>query len=269
MRAEHRHELKTNVLAEWLGNLPQWLRENLRMVIYVSVVTAAVLGAYFYHKYEKGVVSVRKQLRLTSLVDRLPRSKTQILYAQAQGMDISYMLIQLADSLGSAAYEFKDDQMAALALIKRGQALRTELHYRLETVDRRDVESAISGAKVSYTEALEKSSFNPSLRALAKFSLGLCEEELGDFKAAEQIYRDVVENPDFEPTVAAAAARQRLETMAEYQQKVVFKKASVTQQPPAIERALVETKMAQPASPNAEKVFGSPLKPADINLPSR
>ena len=33
MKAEHRHELKTNELVEWLTNLPQWANENLTTII--------------------------------------------------------------------------------------------------------------------------------------------------------------------------------------------------------------------------------------------
>ena len=33
MKSDHRHELKTNELAEWLGNLPQWTKENLVTII--------------------------------------------------------------------------------------------------------------------------------------------------------------------------------------------------------------------------------------------
>ncbi|GAI87402.1 unnamed protein product, partial [marine sediment metagenome] len=60
----------------------------------------------------------------------------------------------------------------------------------------------------------------------AKFGLGLCEEELGNFVEARQIYSDIAANSDFEATTAAAAAKRRLNTMAGYQQKVVFKKSS-------------------------------------------
>ncbi|MBA7624503.1 hypothetical protein ES703_31912 [subsurface metagenome] len=45
MKSKHRHDLKTNELAEWIGNLPQWARENHRTIIYVSVVAVLVIGS--------------------------------------------------------------------------------------------------------------------------------------------------------------------------------------------------------------------------------
>jgi len=211
MKPKHRHQLKTNELAEWIANLPQWARKNLKMIIGVSVVAVLVIASVFFYWYRKNVEQVRKQLELTELISKLSRSKTQILGGQARGVDYSFILLQPADNLRIFAQNTTDDQMAALALIKRAEALRTELHYRAGTADKQDLTSQINRAKSSYTEALEKSSPNPSLTAAAKFGLGLCEEELGSFEKAGQIYRDIAANPDFEGTTAAVQAKQRLE----------------------------------------------------------
>lgn len=225
MRPEHRHQLKTNELAEWIGNLPQWAKENAKTIIYISVLAAVVAAVYFWKMYEKRVVSVREQLELTNFISQLSAGKTQILQAQTQGVDISYTLIQVANNLQNIAQNVKEEQMAALALIKRAEALRMELHYRFGSVSRQDLTAQINRAKDSYTKAIEKSSTNPSLMATAKLGLGLCEEELGNFEQAREIYSEIIVNADFEGTVAAAEAKQRLHTMADYQRKVVFKPA--------------------------------------------
>lgn len=222
MKAKHRHELKTNVLAEWIANFPEWAKKNLRMIIYASVVVIAVGGSAAFHWYRKNVESVRKQLELTRLVTELSQGKLRVLHSQVRGMDVSYMLIQIADGLENFARNAKDDQMAALALVKRGEALRTELHYRFGTVSEQDKKAAIERAKASYTEAIGKSVTNQSLAATAKLGLGLCEEELGNFEQAGQIYTEMAESVDLEGTAALAAAKNRLETMADYQQEVVF-----------------------------------------------
>jgi len=223
MKSEHRHELKTNELAEWISNFPQWAKQNRRMIIYISVLTVVVLGVYFWKKYQENVLLVDKQRIFTGLVSELPRRKMRILQAQAQGQDLSYILIETSNNLQDVAQNTKNTQIAALALIKQAEALRTELHYRSGPVSQRDVTTQINQAKNIYTKALEKSSSNPTLIAKTKFGQGLCEEELGNFDEAKQIYHDIITNLDFEGTTAAAAAKQRLDTMADYQQKVVFK----------------------------------------------
>lgn len=258
MKADHRHDLKTNELAEWIANLPDWAKENRTMIIGVTAVIVAAAGIYFWQFYRKNAVSAQKQLRLTGLSNQLSLSKMQILQAQSEGRDLSFILLQPAENLKAFAQETRqgrDDQMAALALIKRAEALRSELHYRRGPVSEQDLVMQINQAKVSYTEALERAASNPSLKATAKFGLGLCEEELANFEQARQIYQDIVSSPEFEGTVAKASAKYRLDTMADYKTAVVFKPA-----PQAIT-------ILKPPAEGPRKV-GAQIKPADANLPA-
>ncbi len=225
MKSEHRHELKTNELAEWIANFPRWAKQNARIIIYVSAVAVLVISLASWRWYRKNIESVKKQLELTSLAAQLSQTKLATLQAQAQGVDLSYMFLPLADKLHAAAQNTTDDRMAAFALIKQAETLRTELHYRLGAVGEQEMTAQISRARDAYTEALTKASNSPSLTALAKFGLGLCEEELGNFDHAQQIYREITTNPDLESTTAAVQAKQRLNTMADYKQKLIFKAA--------------------------------------------
>lgn len=117
MKAEHRHELKTNELAEWIANFPQWAKENRITIIAVAVVVAVAAALYFWRSYDRNVVQVRKQLALTSLLNQLPVDKMQIIRSRSQGRDDSFILLSLAGNLKTFAQEAKDDGMAALALI--------------------------------------------------------------------------------------------------------------------------------------------------------
>ena len=195
----------------------------------------------------------------------------EILRARTQGFDISHRLLEPANSLRTFAQNEKDDIVAAMALIKQAQVLRTELHYRQRTVDKQVLTTQINLAKDSYNKALSRLTYpgpratvNPSLTAIAKFGLGLCEEELGNFDQAMQIYRDIVANPDFEPTTAVAQTKLRLQTMADYQKKIVFKPPPkpVTAEPirPEIQLKPVDINLV-PQMPKIE------IKPVDINLP--
>ena len=218
------------------------------MIIYVSVAVVLIAASYFYYRYQKYTISARKRGELTELIAQLPQHKLEIIQSQAKGADNSYMLIQSAENLQSIAQSTKNNQMAALALIKQAEALRTELHYRPGIISQQDLKLQTDKAKASYTEAIDKASGNPSLIAAAKFGIGLCEEEFGNFGQAQQVYHSVVEDPNFQGTVAAAAAKQRLATIADYEKKIVFK--------PAPKPAVVETKTAAPQIQ---------LKPADVN----
>ncbi len=241
MKSEHRHELKTNELAEWLANLPQWTKQNLKTIIYISVVAVLVIGAYFWNKYQKKAIATQSRLNLTSLIAQSPQTKARIIQAQDSEIDISDTLLQEASRLAEIAAETKDEQMAALALIKQAELLRSNLHYRFGEVDEVDFSFQINRAKTSYTQAIEKASANTSLMAMAKVGLGLCEEELGNFDQAKQIYDEVASESKFDGTVAQAQAKRRIETMDLFKKEVVLKASPKTTTEPQVQPAPFES----------------------------
>jgi tetratricopeptide (TPR) repeat protein len=249
MKSEHRHELKTNELAEWLGNLPQWTKENLTTILVILAVVVVGVTFLIWRSYNKNIVQVQEHLEFSNLLNQMSAIEGQIPGAQAEGRDLSATLIPAADSLGSFAQNTSNSQMAALALIKQAEALRTELHYRLGLISAQDLTGRINQAKTAYTEAIQRSSGNATLKAAAEFGLGLCEEELGKFEEAQKIYQGIVANDDFEGTISKAAAKHRLEIMADYEQNVVFKPAPVPVPPAAAFQPTIQ------------------MQPIDFNLP--
>jgi trehalose/maltose hydrolase-like predicted phosphorylase len=225
MKAEHRHELKTNELAQWLSSLPAWAQQNLRTIIYVTVVVVIVVAYTIWYRYQKTVVVDREQANMTGLLTQLPQLKAYIAQTQMEGKDNSYMLMQPANALESIAGSTKNESVAALALIKQADILRTELLFRLGPVSRQDLENQIGRAKQYYTKALVEHlerSPNRSLEAMAKLGLGLCEEELGNLDQARKIYDELATGTTFEGTTSSAAAKQRLILMDSFNQKIVL-----------------------------------------------
>jgi len=224
MKSDHRHELKTNVLADWLSHMPEWAKENLITIIIVVVLIIAVAAFYGWRLYSKNIIQAGEQTEFTNLLNQISSGKMQILQGQqSQGRDFSFVLLQPANSLQTFAQKTSNKRMAALALIKRAEALRAELHYG--NVEEQYFINQTNLAKASYAEALEKCPTSPSLATSAKFGLGLCAEELGHFEQSRQIYQDIAEDPKFKHTLAAVRAKRRLQTMADYQKNIVFKPA--------------------------------------------
>jgi tetratricopeptide (TPR) repeat protein len=247
MKAEHRHDLKTNELAQWLFNLPDWAQKNLRTIIYVTVVAVLALGSFFYHRYQTTVVRNREQAAVTGLVAQIPMQQSQIAQAASQGTDVSYTFLQTASELKNFAQTSRQEIIKALALIKEAQILRAELQFRQGTVTRQDIESQVNKAKDDYTEALTylKETPNQSLEAMARFGLGLCEEDLGNYEQAKAIYKEMAEDSQLAGTIGAVAAKNRLETMDSYiNTKIALKSA-----PPA-------PVTAAPAEPTEELPYG-------------
>ncbi len=260
MKAEERHELKTNELAQWILSLPQLIKENLQIIIYVSAAAVLILAAAFYYLYQKKVTAVKSEENLTRQIGMLAQSKAQIVEAQSKGVDMSYNLIQIADELDITAQNIKSGTAAAFALIKRAEALRLELHYRPTAVSKDALTSQISLAKASYEKAIDKAGGDPSLTAKAKYGLGLCEEELGNFAGAQKIYHEIVGDKNLEGTIDYAEARHRLAIMSDYEKPVTFKPAPKPPEPAAAPAVLPVPEVNIPmALPPTEE------KPAEAN----
>lgn len=263
MKSEHRHELKTNELADWLAHFPQWVHDNRTTLIGAAVVLVLLIGVYFMRFYRKDVVVVRDQVQLTSLVTQIPVQKMTIARAASQGTDQSIALVSTAQDLKAFADESRDDRMGALALIKQAEALRTELHYRLTSPGSEEIARQIGQAQSAYQEALDRASSVPALAATAQFGLGLCEEELGNFDKAKEIYRNVAQNADYDGTAAQAAAAERMKTVDDYRGAVTFKPAPQ----PKPEAASAPKIQIPPVDTNAPMIIPAPNNVSIVPTP--
>ncbi|MGA2070711.1 MAG: hypothetical protein ABSG97_05120 [Sedimentisphaerales bacterium] len=226
MKAEHRHELKTNELAMWLANLPDWANQNLRMIIYVTVVVVLVVVYAIWYPLHKKKVAKEEQGNLTALLSQLPQQKAYIAQRQTKGEDNAFTLLNLTDGFDGVAKTASNDAVAAMALIKSAEIMRTELQFRFGSISQQDLATQIGKAKENYTKALDiylKRSPNPSLEGIAKVGLGLCEEELGNPDGARKLYQEVATGAAYEGTVPAATAKQRLIAMSSFTEKLVLK----------------------------------------------
>jgi len=227
MKSQHRHELKTNELAEWMANFPDWLKQNRRMIIYVSVLIIVVMLYYFWFRYRSSTVAINEKAAFTALIDQIPRTKALVVRASASNTDNAFLMLDLAKKLRNMADQTKNNELAALALIKSAELIRGELLYRIEPPRQDEVAKQIALAKEAYDQVIQRAASDASLLAKAKFGLGLCEEELGNFQQAREIYEQVAEDPAFKGTVAVAQAQTRLDTMSDYRSKVAFAPAPV------------------------------------------
>jgi len=135
MKSERRHELATNELADWIANFPQWYRENQTTVI-VGVVVVVALIAYtiFYYKRETTVWN-QKNAQATALLDQLSVLKQTVVQGRTKGVSASDMFLNTASALQTASTETDNSTLAAMTMIKRAEALRSELHYRPQVAE--------------------------------------------------------------------------------------------------------------------------------------
>lgn len=222
MKSDHRHELKSNELAQWIADLPEWARQNSRTILITCGIVLAVVLGYAWYYYEKNVASVNRRVQFSEMANQLYGRKRQAAQGGIQSQDLAFTLLQSADSLGQFAGKSRDKTMSALAHLKRAEAIRAELHYRpTQTPD--NLAQQIDLAKASYQQALDKAGDQVSLRAAAQYGLGLCEEEMGDQAQAREIYQQILADARLKGTVAQAAAGYRLKTLDDYTESIVFR----------------------------------------------
>jgi len=265
MRSDHRHELKTNELADWIMHFPEWANENRTSLIGAAAVILVALLVYFLSFYRQNIVSARNQVRLTNLVTQVPQQMNRVANAAMQNSDESYSLLPTAQDLQDFAQKSSNSDMAALALIQRGAALRAEIHYRLAEVSREELSTQIGKAKESYQQALDRKPSSPSLAAAAQYGLGLCEEELGNFDQAAQIYREVAQRGEYAGTTGQAEAAYRLKIMDDYKTAVVFQPAPPKPAPtPTVQIKPGDAKASAPVIQIKPPEGQAPAAPAPI-----
>ena len=249
MKSEHRHELQTNELADWIGHLPEFFREKARIIIALVLIGAGILTWVYSAKRRQGRV-FQQMVEATNQIERVGMNKRRAV-GGSEGGDASDTLLVSANSLEMAAGEADKSnipELAALALIKRGEALRADLHYHDTEVQMEIVRSQIEQARKAYEKALERCRDNSTLQAMAEFGLGLCAEELGEYEKAAEIYEQIAAEPDFEGTVFPVRANARLEGMDDSRVEFVVVKAPE----PEVELAPLENNETQNVIPDVD-----------------
>ncbi|MHC5059913.1 MAG: tetratricopeptide repeat protein [Planctomycetota bacterium] len=248
MDKEHRHELKSNELADWITHLPDFALRNWAQITGVILIIIALLVIPIFRRTRSNT-AMTLQMEATQLMQEIGQEKAKVVQSQSQGaLETQSQLLVVANSLEDAAKKAKKPYAAALALIKRGEALRADLHYQSAQVERSVVLSHIKQAKAAYESAIEKAKGNSTLIGMAQIGLGLCAEEVGDFDGARQIYEAILAGSDFVGTIFPAKAQHRLDFMDDNRAKFVFVEAP---QPDMSELGLEMPVDAGPVQPGA------------------
>jgi len=262
MDSEHRHELKTNDLADWMAHIPEFLKQNASMIIGVALIVIAFLTWPMFTRMRQAA-DITKAAAVTESIQALEREIYTVAQAaekdDAARQEATSALLVKANALLEQAAKIDNPDLAALAQIKAAQVLRTELQVRAGRVSVEEVQTRIGQAQEAYQKAL-KSAGTPTLEAMAKLGLGLCAEELGQRDAAAAIYKEILDTPAFKATVFPAQAQQRLDGLKDNLETFVFTPVPVEPQAaasPTVEVApqatAPATEVTPPAAPEAAK----------------
>ena len=263
MDAEHRHELKTNELADWLGHLPQFLKDNSNTIIGVVLICIGLISWPIFNKMSQQK-DMAQQTEITQSIQMLDQDVYEVVSAQeddvlAQTEALNTMLIN-ADTLIEKASESDNPNLAALAMIKGAQAIRTQLHLR-KAMDAETLETQVDKARQAYQKAFDTAQ-TPTLKAMAQLGLGLCSEELGQTAQAAEIYQQIVDNETYQATALPVQAQQRLDNLDENAEAFVFAEAPEPAAPEAPVQDMVEA-VSAPAMDAAAELTPVEAAPAE------
>lgn len=236
MDSEHRHELKTNELADTLAHLPELIKKNANMIIGLALIAVALITWPMFNKMSQQK-EFAQQSEMTQAIQLLNQDIANVMRAAPDDamakQDALDALLTNADNLLQKASDADNPNQAAMAQIKAAQAIRTGLHLRQE-VDADTLETHIQKAKDAYQKALETAD-TPTIKALAQLGLGLCSEELGQTAQAAEIYQQIVSNESYKATVPAVQAQQRLDGLEDNTETFNFAEVPVAPEAPATE----------------------------------
>lgn len=261
MDSQHRHELKSNELADGLKNLPGLIKDNANTIIGIILIGTALITWPMFSKMSREK-EIAEQVDATRSIQMMDQDIYAVLQAPdddmlAKSEALDTLLIN-ADALLEKASDIDNPNLSALAEIKAAQAIRTELHLRKE-VDAEMLDRQIQKARDAYQKAFETADTS-AIKAMAQFGLALCSEELGQTDQAAEIYQQITANEDYKATVFPTQAEHRLDTLSDNIEVFNFDSVPVViegeniepTETESLESTTAEQSVEEPTEPQAE-----------------
>ncbi len=254
MDAEHRHELKSNELAGFLEQVPDFFKKYYNQVLGVCLILVALVIIPVYRGMRQRT-TLADQAAIISKIQTARESVTTAVQ-DTQSANPGSLLSAAATDLKDAAETTKYANLAALALLEESELLRAELHIRSE-VSADTISANLSRAKTACEQAFEKAQ-TPTLRGLAELGLGLCAEEGGQYDQARAIYTKIIQTQEYDGTSVIEQAQRRLDSLDDNAVKVTFVKAPEPAAETAPEAQGAAQTPAVPAAAPAEVIAPAP-----------
>jgi tetratricopeptide (TPR) repeat protein len=222
MDSKQRHEMMTNELADWIGHIPDFLNTYRNQLLGVVLVVIGLISWPILNRWRQQSDFAAKA-EIVKILDSLETGKYMALSRQQDSQQEfkADSFLVAASNLAEEAKKAPTEDLSAIALVKRGQALRMDLFYRKEITAEDAVSTQIKQAQEAYQAAFDKARM-PVVKAMAQFGLGLCLEESGRLEEAKATYQKMVDEPSYAGTPLPAAAKDRIDKMVDNNVKYVF-----------------------------------------------
>jgi hypothetical protein len=215
MKAERRHELKTNALARGLEGLPDYWREygNKVLLVIIAALVVFLIVRYWREKraHDAQVVAESLQTAQTALqeLDRLPMGYLSALGQGAALATQRQTIVQNAEtSINSAINDAKDPQALARAYLAKG-----ELNWKLANMPEipgaqtqpslrmsKSPEDFLSAARSAYEQVLQPQfAGDPFAVFQARLGLAAIAENQQQWETARKQYEAIANAANFPP----------------------------------------------------------------------
>jgi len=197
MRAERRHELQTNTLAEYIAEAVQYIRDRWQWVVVAALAVAVLAAVSAYWRYS---ANVRRQQGWTALLALMNTSSLE-------QPDYLNRLEQLARS-------YRDPALKAMAWAQLGARLLEEADNAELKGDSKAAEGYRRRAELAFQTTLKQSGWHRDAVAIARLGLAALYERRGDFDAAKAQYEAILTEDRFDQTPYQAQALEKVAELA-------------------------------------------------------
>jgi len=262
MRAEERHKLKTNELAESLSELPEFFRQHGNKILTgVIIVLVVVLGFFWWRNAqasarEENIARLNDLLAQKTLLQGLTVQQAQVA-KQGDEQTLPYDAANLASEFKAVAEKAAGSPMALIALKEQAEAIRSQLLYSSQPITDEQRKTLCTQAESIYEQM--KNVFPNSSQALGTADLGLAllAEEQGNWAKAREIYDKMVADGQsrLAGTMYPAQAQLRLKRIDEISQPIEFPLPSIVPVAPS------EPAAESQSAPAASEPTAAPAEP--------
>ena len=234
MKAQDRHKLKTNELAESLKELPEYWHKHGNKIVTVGIAALVlVVAGLWWHNTKTTAARGRLDL-LQSLLTR--KSLMQLQAAQAAqlgeagssdptaALQAPYNAGPVAASLATLAQEEPDGGLGITALIQQADAIRSNLVFSNRATEPQLARQQRDRAAHIYEDILQRYPDKPAAVGASRLGLALLAEDKADWATAKGNYEEIIAQADglLTGTVYPTLAQRRLQLLDEFSEPIEF-----------------------------------------------
>ena len=183
MKAQRRHDLRTNTLAESMADAVEYLKEKGQIIVLVVSAVVVVLGVSWYWNYS---ATVRQQQGWQAMLALL----------NAPSVDQSAQL----DQLQRVAESYRDPALRAMAWSQLGSRLLDAAASTSGPATTEQADNYIAGAKAAFETVIQETPNQTVPAAIAYLGLAAIAADRGDFETAMGYYEQVAGGEQFNNT---------------------------------------------------------------------